>query len=192
MLAVEVSGRADDTFIDADDWTASSTTFFGDSSDSCGAVVMLSNLVYMNYDAENNVHAAKVMMEDVVATSLANARGGSLAHDAAHALEAWRNDSVKSRTVIAALKKRARLLTGSEDVDVDASWDVNASQQQASQYDPPRLSADGFDDWNDEELVGGEFANVMDVNAKSAAPLSAMDEQDPPRSRRRSSRSSRG
>jgi hypothetical protein len=153
---------------------------------------MLSNLVYMNYDAENNVYAAKVMMEDVVATSLANARGGSLAHDAARALEAWRNDSSKSRTVIAALKKRARLLTGSEDVDVDASWDVNASQQQASQYDPPRLSADGFDDWNDEELVGEEFANVMDVTAKSAAPSSAMNEQEPPRSRRRSSRSSRG
>jgi len=192
LLAVEVSGRADDTFIDADDWTAASTSFFGDSSDSCGAVVMLSNLVYMNYDAENNVYAAKVMMEDVVATSLANARGGSLAHDAARALEAWRNDSIKSRTVIAALKKRARLLTGSEDVDVDASWDVNASQQQASQYDPPRLSADGFDDWNDEELVGEEFANVMDVTAKSAAPSSAMNEQEPPRSRRRSSRSSRG
>jgi len=97
--------------------------------------------------------------------------------------------------MIAALKKRARLLTGSEDADADASWDVNASQQHASQYDPPRLSADGFDDWNDEGAVE-ELANVMDVAARTRrtalSPAIGKDspEPEPPRARRQSLRSS--
>lgn len=196
LLAIEVSGRADDTFIDADEWTAAAASMFGDTDDGCGSVVLLSNLVYMNYDAENNVHAAKVMMEDVVVQSLASARPGvSREHDAAHALEQWRNNRAKSRSMIAALKRRARLLTGTAEAEAEAAWDVNASQQQQSQYDPPRLSAD-FDDWND-DFVAEELANAVDVATRtlhSNAHASTESEDDRPRTRRRSrsSRSSRG
>jgi len=67
-------------------------------------------------------------------------------------------------------------------------WDeVHASQEPASQYDPPRLSMD--DDWNDENAQSLADEAVRLTRSASKAPV-AVPTPTPRRTPRRSSRGS--
>ena len=167
LIAVEITGYDDGSFVAAEHW-ASSTNLFGVARDECGRPILLKNLEYQHFDAENNVYVARAPMENIAFDFVANASSsGVAAAAAASKLEQWRlHATVDSAPIIAALKRRARVLTGSTDVadaapaPVSGAWDeVNASQQPSSQYDPPRLSMD--DAWNDDENVRS-LANTAD------------------------------
>ena len=195
LLAVEVCGYDDDSFVDAEDWMSSSSPFWSSRSE-CGPPLVLQNLEYQRHDSENDVYVARLLMENVsvsAATTSADPRVASAARE----LERWRLAPATSRATIAALKKRARYLTGANDevnepMDLGPWDEANASQRPASEdeYDPPRLSSDWFD--NDENAsailinTAEEAARLTRSAKKRSAPAVARPEETTPR------RSSRG
>lgn len=210
LLAVEICGYDDDTFVKVEEWMPSASPF-GASRHECGPPVILYNLEYLHYDRENDVYVARVLMENIVAV-LGTTSSNPPAAAAARELEQWRCASAESRSKVVALKARARHLTGmpiddfacaAESLEELESWDeVNASQRPASpgdEYVPPRLSLD--DGWNDETAARAlaDVVNTADEairlsrSAKKRRSASTQKSASPSRTTpRRSSRSSRG
>ena len=198
LIAVEITGYDDGSFVAAEHW-GSSANLFGAARDECGRPMLLKNLEYQHFDAENNVYVARAPMENIAFDFGANTSSSGVdAAGAASELERWRlRATADSASAIAALKRRARVLTGSTDVDdatpVPGAWDeANASQQPSSQYDPPRLSMD--DAWNDDENVR-TLANTADEVVRltrSATKRKASIGASLPTSARKTRRAGRG
>ena len=192
LLAVEITGYDDDSFVKADDWMPS-TKLFTEARHECGPPLVLRNLEFQHYDADNGVYVARVPIENVSVTLAAQTPGVHRISVAARDLERFcgaRDD--RSRSIIASLKSRARALTGvpenAESLVDEMPWDeVHASQEPASQYDPPRLSMD--DDWNDENAQTLADEAVRLTRSASKAPVAAPT-PPPRRTPRRSSRGS--
>ena len=192
LLAVEITGYDDDSFVKADDWMPS-TKLFTEARHECGPPLVLRNLEFQHYDADNGVYVARVPIENVSVTLAAQTPGIHRISVASRDLERFcgsRDD--RSRSIIASLKSRARALTGvpenAESLVDEMPWDeVHASQEPASQYDPPRLSMD--DDWNDENAQSLADEAVRLTRSASKAPV-AVPTPTPRRTPRRSSRGS--
>ena len=164
LLAVEVAGG--ESLEDAEHWVpGGAADGFGATNASCGPPMFLQNLEFARYDAENDVYCATVNVEDVVAVALSGdrrPRGDDRILAAARRLHDWSVSSDPScLESIAAIKRRARSLTGS-DARVGVGVGVGSfafdripppvESQRQSEYEPPRLSLDA-DDWNDETVA---------------------------------------
>jgi hypothetical protein len=190
-LAVEVTGYDDDSFVKAGEWMPS-TALFTEARHECGPPLVFRNLEFQHYDENNGVYVARVPMENVSVLAAAQMPGVHRISTAARDLERFRAArDERSRSIIASLKSRARALTGAPEhadaVADEMSWDeVHASQEPASQYDPPRLSMD--DDWNDEHAQSlADEAVRLTRSARKARP-DAPPTSTPRRASRRSSR----
>ena len=165
LLAVEVVGG--ESLEDAEHWVpGGAADGFGATNASCGPPMFLQNLEFARYDAENDVYCATVNVEDVVAVALSSGdrrpHGDDRILAAARRLHDWSVSSDPScLESIAAIKRRARSLTGS-DARVAAGGNARGTAsdqippsvdaQRQIEYEPPRLSLDA-DDWNDETVA---------------------------------------
>ena len=165
LLAVEVAGG--ESLEDAEHWVpGGAANGFGATNASCGPPMFLQNLEFARYDAENDVYCATVNVEDVVAVALSSGdrrpHGDDRILAAARRLHDWSVSSDPScLESIAAIKRRARSLTGS-DARVGAGGNARGTAsnqipppvdaQRQIEYEPPRLSLDA-DDWNDETVA---------------------------------------
>lgn len=162
LLAVEVAGG--ESLEDAEHWVpGGAADGFGATNASCGPPMFLQNLEFARYDAENDVYCATVNVEDVVAVALSSGdrrpHGDDRILAAARRLHDWSVSSDPScLESIAAIKRRARSLTGS-DARVSVGAGIASNQIPPSvdarrqiEYEPPRLSLDA-DDWNEETVA---------------------------------------
>ena len=193
LLAVEVAGG--ESLEDAEHWVpGGAADGFGATNASCGPPMFLQNLEFARYDAENDVYCATVNVEDVVAVALSSGdrrpHGDDRILAAARRLHDWSVSSDPScLDSIAAIKRRARSLTGSDARVVVGAGAIASNQipppvdlQRQIEYEPPRLSLDA-DDWNDETVahLTENITRRLTRSASKPSPSQSSAKKEPKR-----------